>query len=409
MMRRLSLVVLWSALLPVGLQGQGVGTAGSARLTLRDAVDSAMRNNVDVWIARSVADSARAETRIARALPNPVFSSIPNVPFQYSAALPLDIGPQRTSRARVSDLGALAAQSDLLDNARQVAFAARRAFLDVLLADARREIVSARRDIMRQLVAADSARVRAGDVPERALIRSSVELLRAETDVARAGIEAQAARLLLQGVMGVTKPDTALQIDGDLAYRDMPSLVDGGVQAKLEHRPDVVASRTRESQSAAAQGLARSLALPIPQLSFVRQFDGPFNSGHYYAFGVGVEIPVLNQYRGQRERADASHDAAGYARRKVELQASREIQLATAEFRAQQALVHRYESGVLVKVEQNVEATRYVYTRGASSLLEVLDAVRAQQDVLTEYRTALHDYWVAAYALQSALGGPVVP
>ena len=38
------------------------------------------------------------------------------------------------------------------------------------------------------------------------------------------------------------------------------------------------------------------------------------------------------------------------------------------------------------------------------SLLEVLDALRAQQDVMTDYYTALHDYWIAVAVLRAAQG-----
>jgi outer membrane protein TolC len=87
--------------------------------------------------------------------------------------------------------------------------------------------------------------------------------------------------------------------------------------------------------------------------------------------------------------------------------AARDAIAALAEFRAQRGLVRRYESGVISKVSQNVEATRYAYARGAAPLLEVLDALRAQQDVLTDYYTALHDYWVSVHGVRAALAVPL--
>ena len=245
--------------------------------------------------------------------------------------------------------------------------------------------------------------MRAGDLPERALIRSVVELVRADADVARAAIDAQTARLTLQGLMGVVSPDTALRLAGALTDPATPidTVMAGDILAR---RPDVVASRLREAQSITAQHLATAAVIPIPQLSFVRQYSAPFESGRYYALGIGVEVPLFNQYRGQRERAAAGRDAAKHVRQRVELQASRDVRLAVAQFRAQQSLVARYESGVITKLEQNVAATRYAYSRGATSLLEVLDALRAQQDVLTDYYTALHDYRVAVSALDAAQG-----
>lgn len=393
----LALLLAAHASLPACASAQG--------LTLRQIVDSALHHNADLRVARDVADSARAETHVARALPNPQYAVIPNSPMQYSGTIALDVGPQRTYRVRASDEGARAARADADDAARQVVLAAERAYYDVLLADARRTIVTDRRTIMQQLVAADSARVRAGDIPERALIRSVVELVRADADVARAGIDAQTARLALQGVMGIASPDTALRVAG--ALTDPPAFVDTTitVEAILARRPDVAASRVREEQSVAVQHLAAAAIVPVPQLSVVRQYGTPFESGRYYALGIGFEVPLLNQYRGQRERAASGRDAAATARERVELQASREIRSAVAQFRAQRALVAQYQGRVVEKVAQNVEATRYAYSRGATSLLEVLDALRAQQDVTTDYYTALHDLQIAAAALEAAQGG----
>lgn len=393
-------------LLPIALQGQASNSFTPSGLTLTAAIDSALRHNWDLRMVTAASDSAQAEARISRALPNPTVAAIPNTPFQYAATLPIDIGPQRKYRTRVSNLGAQAARSDIKESTRQVVLAVRRAFYDVLLADARREIVASRRDITAQLVAADSARVRVGELPARALTRSQVELLRSETDLARSRIDAQNSRLVLQGLMGVTEADPALVVIGDLEFRDLPIDDAGNEVDVLARRPDVESSRLRELQGEAAQKAARSLALPVPQLTYVRQFNGPFDSGHYYAFGLGVELPIMNRYGGQRDRADAAHESASVARRRLESQVTRELQTTMVEFLAQRALVSRYQSGVIGKMAQGVEAARYAYSRGATSLLEVLDALRTQQDIMIDYRTALHDYWVAAYALEAARGMP---
>lgn len=373
-------------------------------LTLQAAVDSALRNNPDRRIARSLADSARAETRIARAYPNPTFAVIPNAPMQYAGTIPIDIGPQRTFRVRASDLGARAQEGDLGDNARQLTLVVRRAYYDVLLADARRGIVNTRRAMMQQIVSADSARVRAGDIPERALSRSEVELVRTEAEAARAGVEAQTARLMLQGLMGVAEPDTALHLAEKLIFRDVPVDAEELARRAVHTRPDLQASRLREGQSAAVEHLATASLVPIPQLSYVRQYDAPFDSGRYYAFGLGLEIPLLDFYRGQHDRAAAGRIAAGAARRRLESQINREVRSTVAELQVHRTLVLRYESGVLSKVSQNVEAARYAYSHGATSLLDLLDALRAEQDVMTDYVTALHDYWVAVYSVRAAAG-----
>lgn len=392
------------------LGARAVGAQGfprdSAGLTLDAAVSAALRQNYDVRIAQAGIDSARAERRIAGAIPNPSYAGIPNAPYQYSASVPIDVGPQRIYRTRASAIGAEATRFDARDVARQVTLAVQRAYYDVLLADARQRLAADRRDLVRQIAASDSARVRAGDIAERNLVRDEVELVRADAERVRAGVDAQNARLTLQGLMGVERPDTALTLAGTLAYRPVPvDTLAALLPAAMRRRPDVAAANARVMQGQTNRRLAAAALVPIPQLSYVRQFTGSFDNGHAYAFGIGFEVPVFNQYGGQRERAAASATAADYANARLAAQVARDVTSALNGLEAQRALALRYDAGLVTKVAQNVEASRYAYARGATSLLDVLDAVRAQQDVLTDYYTALHDYWIAAFALQAAVGG----
>lgn len=75
-----------------------------------------------------------------------------------------------------------------------------------------------------------------------------------------------------------------------------------------------------------------------------------------------------------------------------------------SKYRTQRRLVQRFESGLLTRTDADVEATRYAYTHGAASLLDVLDAVREPQDLRSDYFNALHDYWVSTFTLAAAIG-----
>lgn len=382
-------------------------TSASHPLTLAEVLEVARRRSPDMGIAQATVDSARAESRVAGAWPNPVYAAIPNTPFQYGVTLPIDVGPQRLYRARASARGVDASRADQLDIARQVTFNVRRAFVDAVLADTLETISRERRDLVHQILVADSIRLRSGDLATRDLFRVEGELARADADLVRAHVAALNARLALQVLMG-TAPDTTFAIAGDLHFvpLDIPddSVLTG---LALAHRPDATASEVRVEQSRAQRRLAASSVVPIPQLSYVRQYSAPFESGRYYAFGIGLEVPVLNFYSGQRERAAAGEAAATFAQQRVKAQIRRDVTSASAVLRAQGALVQRLESGLLAKTDAAVAATRYAYSRGATSLLDVLDATRSQQDVRTDYFTALHDYWTSVYALNAAVGSDV--
>jgi outer membrane protein TolC len=51
-----------------------------------------------------------------------------------------------------------------------------------------------------------------------------------------------------------------------------------------------------------------------------------------------------------------------------------------------------------------LEAARYAYDRGATSLLDLLEAIRAYGDTRSDYFTAVHDYWVSVFSVERAAG-----
>jgi outer membrane protein, heavy metal efflux system len=390
------------------------GAAGAARATaqgsptLHDVLEIALRRNPDIVQAKLRVDSAHAERRIARALPNPTYVGIPGNPYQYSIALPLDLSPERLYRTRAARQGEAATQSGRRDVMRQVVFNVRQGFYDLLLADAQRQIALEQRDIVRQLLSADSVRLRAGDIPERDLVRSELEFARAEAALTRADAGVRAARLALQALMGVTDTDTGFTVTGQL--RAVPALtepLDSLLPLALTNRPDIAASQEQVDQSRSLKALATAGLFPVPLVSVVYQ-NAPFESGLRYAFGIAVPVPLFYWNGGERQRANAGLLSAEVAVQRTRVQIESDVAVALANFRSARVLAERYQAGLLEKSATALGTTRFAYQNGAASLLELLDAIRTYADTRSEYYGAVHDSWVAAYGLSRAVGVDVV-
>src|SRR2546426_9083893 len=306
-----------------------VGAAGPARAqqpavwTLERVLAVALRQNADILAARLRVDSAHGEQQIARAIPNPVLNSAPNQPWQYTVTLPLDVTPLRFLRTRAAGRGADAARSDVADVVRQVSFAVRQAFYDVLLAERQRELAGERREIFRQLLTADSARLRSGDIAPRDVTKAELEYARAEADLLRADAQLHAARLTLQLLMGVAAPDTGFAVTGELAYRRVALPVESLSAVAASLRPDVRAAQERVAQSEALSTLAGRLWIPLPQVTFSHS-SGPFDRGELFsngmanAVGFGFTMPFLYWNGGERERSRAGLQQAQVASRRGE-------------------------------------------------------------------------------------------
>jgi cobalt-zinc-cadmium efflux system outer membrane protein len=388
----------------------GAAQGGSASsLTLDDAVARARVANADLAAARLRVDSARAEHTIAIALPNPVFSATPANPSQYAAQLPLDIGPARYFRTRVASQGVSASRFDVLDVDRQIVFAVRQAFYDVLLADSLEALAANQADTFRQLLAADSARLRDGSIAERELTSTRLQLAHANALLARAVVQQHGTRLTLEMLMGVSAPDTLVRLSGALVYRPIAVNADSVLALAQANRPDLAASALRVNQSASAVSLARAALVPVPLLGAVYQPAQPFASGSHYAPSVGVSLPLLYAFSGERNRARASLDAARVASQHARLQVHADVMQAFDGYLTAREMADRYACGLLADAAAALDATRYAYERGAAALPDVLEAIRSYADTRSDYLTAVHDYWVSLFALERAAGTRILP
>lgn len=381
---------------------------GAAPLTLEQALSQALARNADVRLARLRYDSSRAEVRIAKSYSNPSLAVAPNNPWQYSVAAPLDIGPQRTYRVRAANDGSVAAVQDVRDTERQIRYAVRATFYDLILADTLREIARQAHDIFRDLLAADSSRVRAGDMPERNLVYSELELAKSGADVAHADALVRASRLALQAAMGITRPDTGLHVVGSLAVRPLPALAEAIDDSAINERADVRAAEVRRQASEDSRRFANSLLVPVPGLVLVQQREQPFPNGQHYALGVSAQIPVWNWFSGERERADASVQQSRITEERVRVQAYTELAGTLDAFHANEQLARQFGAGLIEKARASLETARFAYTSGAISYVELLDAVRTYAEIQTDAANAGHDYWVSAYAVARALDREIV-
>ena len=392
--------------------------------TLDELLERALSGNLDLRAARLRADSARAEIRVARGWPNPTASLTPANPYQFTVGAPVDLGPQRLYRVRAAQRGATASVSDVRDAERQVRFAVRAAFFDLVLADTVRDVAREERDIFLDLLAADSARVRAGSAPESNLVKSELELAKAEAALAAADAAVRTARVALQAAAGITRPDTGFRVSGSLMMQPLPAL-DGALapasgaapaantaaalgDSAVDRRADVEAARWRTRASEAARSFATAQLLPVPELALVHQTPEPFPNGQHYAVGVGAQLPVWNWFSGERARARSAVEQARVAEVRTRAQAWAEVSLAADQFRATTLVARRLDGRLLEKSRGALETARYAYRAGAVSYLELREAVRTYGQIRAAVATAGHDYWVSAYAVARALDREVV-
>lgn len=375
-----------------------------AQLSLKEAVTFALLRNPDLAIARLRADSAVAELGIARALPNPIVQTTPGLPSQYAVSVPIDIGPQRHYRVKSQQVGLSEVGHDTSDTRRQVLFSVRQVYCDAQLSTALLGIAREQRDIVHELLLADSLRLRSGAIALRDVVKSRVELTRADAVVARAEANVRSARVALQVVMGIANPDTGLAISDTVQSTSLWVPADSVAERSADHRPDFLSAIDRVNARRSDVGYARSLLVPTPNVGVVDQPRQPFISGSHYALAVGFGVPLFNWFKAERSRAGASLQIAELARARQAVQIRAELVETLDSVKTTRSLVGRYETGALALSDSALAMARYAYARGATSLVDLYDALRTETALRAEYAMALHDYRVSVFALRRAAG-----
>jgi len=77
--------------------------------------------------------------------------------------------------------------------------------------------------------------------------------------------------------------------------------------------------------------------------------------------------------------------------------------------RSNNEIVQLYISGYLKQAEDSRDISEYAYKRGASSLLDYLDAERSNRATQLAYRQALAEYMTAVEQLKAAVGTRALP
>jgi len=119
---------------------------------------------------------------------------------------------------------------------------------------------------------------------------------------------------------------------------------------------------------------------------------------------IGLPVPFSRLTHGELDAARASRDQAETQLRSARLRVEVELRQALARYDASARALAIYTGEIVMNADRALEATRYSYERGASRLIELLDAQRTLDEVHVSYVSALADHARALVTVQRAAG-----
>ncbi|WP_432262025.1 TolC family protein [Cupriavidus sp. TMH.W2] len=414
---------------PLPADGPCIPPPAKASLTLAQARLDAIRCNRDIIAARRGEEASQADIQIASQRPNPVLSlGVANI----NPHAGIGSGNLRSktvdSTVRVDQLIETANKGGLrLDAARKASVAAgevvqavvtqqtsavEQAFFDAVVSQERVEVLTETLALYHRTQQANEARLKAGDVSRADVTKLQLDGLRAQNDLRQAMADHARDKAQLAQAMGVpgTLADNRLVADWPSLEAPVPQ-VDPDT---LQRRPDVTAAEARLAAAASVRDLAR--AGRVPDVTVGAQAEhwptSPSNTnGSGNSYGVFVSIPLFVRHSngGEARRAEVDYYAALDDRNRVLLEAQNEVERLRSQLDASRLSLKQMRESVVPAAESVAGSAEFAYAKGASGVLDLLDARRALRQTRLDAVNAQGEYAKAVSAYRAALQASATP
>lgn len=393
---------------------QPTETAGvSTALREADVIRMASTRSPAAAVANATDELAQARSRTAGLLPNPALSwareTVDTGPTGgqgsqdlFTASIPIDIARPLATRSLVASEGAWMRAEASLSRTDGVV-AAVLAYYDVVLAERRLEVlsqaVSNLEEAARVLTRREAAGTASGYESTRLAIAG--ELRRSHLAEARGALAVAKARL--GGLLGVRSESLSVDTDLDLLSPNDEAALAGGRGASRQ-----AVQQARESLRLAGQAEDRAAWAWFPTLELgggmKRANNFGTDNGYGYVLGVSLSIPIFDHGQAQRAQAEAQRALATARSEALTRTIDADVQSALATFLTARAELIRFESQTSGQIEALLTAAQSGYREGERTIVELLDAQRAQTDVAERRLSLLGTAKRAEARLRAARG-----
>lgn len=403
-------LVVVSLVLAIVAAAPPAGAQPAARLSVDEAVALALRENPTLRAKQSEYRATQAQEITAGLRPNPVASynaeqlGNRNVDPQHTVTLgqPIELGGKRQRRLDSARAASRVTAAELDDVRRQVVAQVKKAFTDVLLAQATLDLSADNLKTLDETERLQRIRAEKGDISELELTRIQVQRFAFERDVTDARQALATARVALRAAIGPDAVSPDLAVDGALDFREVALDAAALRRRALDARPDLRAAEAARARARADRELARANAWwdVTPQVEYQR-----IGSDNTFGLGVSVPLRVFDRNQGEVARTRAEVERVDALREAAALQVLTEVDAALATVVSQREKVLLLRDTYLPKAQRARDTVETAYRRGGVSLLDFLDAQRSYRETALEHLRALGAHRAALDQLETAVGG----
>ena len=142
---------------------------------------------------------------------------------------------------------------------------------------------------------------------------------------------------------------------------------------------------------------------------YTYQKNSQVGTGHSWALGVTVPLPVYDRNQGNIAKAQHTVAQTRLQAADLERQVAAQVRRAERALAVTESSVRRLEGEILVDAGDALKTSYDLYRSGEKDLISYLQAQRDYNDVARQYRDALVRYRRAALRLNTVVGQRIFP
>lgn len=409
-------------------------------LTLAQAVQTGLRENLMVRAAQADVKAAAATTGVVRSQKQPqlsantyltygdfgsIFNTAPDVtpvnnlatPSQGYAdqnltlSVPVYTSGRLEQQVRAASERERAAVLDMRGVQAETTLRIKDAYYRALLGAENVKAAQARVDAAAELVRTTQALFAAGKGLEASVQRVGAEQADAQRTLTAARNTQAKALLDLKAAMGV-RLDSDVTLSDTLAFTPPAGDLTAQLADAGRFRAELLSARARVAAAGHQAGAVRSSQ--GPQIYGMAMADGlnshSFGTREGYAVGLVISLPLLDGglRRSETAQARAQEERAQAEERDLELRIANEVQQAWLDVQTA-GENYRTAQAALQAAQAAYDVTVLRVQNAKGLLVEELDALSALTQARGNIAQALYDHSFAVARLQRAVGRPVNP
>ena len=387
-------------------------------VTLADAVEIFLRQNLQLLAARYDVETAEAEKLTARLRPNPQLTvGLSDLPvnlsgpfikeqtYSYGISQTIELGGKRSKRIETAEANSELARGQFQMAVWQLTNDVKRKFYTVVLNQSLLNLARENEATFAEIVKHTTELVNAGEISGLDLERVEVEKLKFDTDLANSQRDYEVALRDLRFALGGDYRAVDVEVAGTIDYEPHQFARDELLDLALAARPDLKAAKLGER--AADANIRLQDAQRIPDLTLGGGVEQVPLGTSSYTFGVGITLPTSDRNQGERAKALIAKKKAESQTQFLTNQVLSDVDKALVAFELQKRRVDLYRNGVITKVNDIQNRTQIALQAGESSTLDLLDAIRTRRDTLAGFYQTLFDYQMSLLDLELATATPL--